>query len=139
MHKDTTMEPNLPIIAGIISTTMFALSTLPMLLKAFRTKDLKSYSLGNILLANAGNAIHSVYVFHLPAGPIWLLHTFHLVSTALMLIWYLRYESRLDMAKRLLTRTWLSGPVPQLTPPPRALFQKPQYPLEIPLSGHDRG
>jgi hypothetical protein len=30
-------------------------------------------------------------VFHLPAGPIWVLHTFYLVSTALMLIWYLRY------------------------------------------------
>ena len=30
------MDTNLPIIAGTISTTIFALSTLPMLLKAFR-------------------------------------------------------------------------------------------------------
>jgi uncharacterized protein with PQ loop repeat len=88
------MDINLPLIAGTISTVIFAFSTLPMLLKAFRTKDLKSYSLGNILLSNVGNAIHSVYVFHLPAGPIWLLHAFYLVTTALMLAWYLRYEWR---------------------------------------------
>ncbi len=86
------MDMNLPVIAGTISTTIFAFSTLPMLLKAFRTKDLKSYSLGNILLANVGNAIHSVYVFNLPLGPIWLLHAFYLVTTGLMLVWYLRYE-----------------------------------------------
>jgi uncharacterized protein with PQ loop repeat len=88
------MDINLPVIAGTISTTIFALSTLPMLLKAFKTKDLSSYSLGNILLANTGNLIHSVYVFHLPAGPIWLLHSFYLLTTALMLIWYLRYQWR---------------------------------------------
>ena len=66
---------------------IFAGSTLPMLVKAARTKDLSSYSLGNILLSNLGNVLHSVYVFHLPAGPIWALHTFCLLSTALMLVW----------------------------------------------------
>jgi uncharacterized protein with PQ loop repeat len=86
------MDASLPFIAGIISTTIFAFSTLPMLRKAFQTKDLGSYSLGQITLANAGNAIHSVYVFHMPPGPIWLLHTFYLVSTGMMLFWYLRYE-----------------------------------------------
>lgn len=86
------MDINLPVIAGAISTSIFALSTLPMLLKAFRTKDLSSYSLGNILLSNVGNVIHSVYVFNLPQGPIWLLHSFYLVTMALMLAWYLRYE-----------------------------------------------
>ena len=85
------MNTELPLIAGAISTTIFALSTLPMLLKAFRTKDLGSYSLGNILLSNVGNVIHSAYVFSLPAGPIWLLHSFYLFTTGLMLIWYLRY------------------------------------------------
>jgi uncharacterized protein with PQ loop repeat len=88
------MDMNLPLIAGIVSTTIFALSTLPMLLKAFQTKDLRSYSLGNILLSNVGNIVHSVYVFSLPAGPIWLLHTFNLMTTGLMLVWYLRYEWR---------------------------------------------
>lgn len=83
-----------PILAGAISTTIFTLSTLPMLVKAFCTKDLKSYSLGNIGLNNLGNLIHTFYVFNLPPGPIWLLHTFHLVTTALMLLWYLRYEGR---------------------------------------------
>ena len=94
------MDINLPIIAGTISTIIFAFSTLPMLLKAFRTKDMKSYSLGNILLANVGNIIHSVYVFHLPPGPIWLLHAFYLVTTGLMLVWYLCYEMRPDILKR---------------------------------------
>lgn len=94
------METNLPIIAGTISTTIFAFSTLPMLLKAFRTKNMSSYSLGNILLANVGNIIHSVYVFHLPPGPIWLLHAFYLVTTGLMLVWYLRYETRSAILKR---------------------------------------
>ena len=63
-----------------------------MLVKDARTKDLSSYSLGNIVLSNVGKVIHSIYVFHLPAGPIWALHTFYLVATALMLVWYLRYE-----------------------------------------------
>ena len=92
------METNLPVIAGTISTTIFALSTLPMLVKAFRTKNLRSYSLGNILLANMGNIVHSVYIFSLPAGPIWLLHSFYLVTTSLMLVWYLRYEWRAGRA-----------------------------------------
>jgi len=92
------MEMNVPVMAGVISTTIFALSTLPMLMKALRTKNLKSYSLGNILLSNLGNLIHSVYVFSLPAGPIWLLHIFYLVTTGLMLVWYLRYEGRPEFA-----------------------------------------
>lgn len=82
---------NLPTLAGVVSTVIFALSTMPMLVKAARTKDLASYSLGNILLANTGNLVHSVYVFSLPVGPIWALHTFYLVSTGMMLVWYLRY------------------------------------------------
>jgi uncharacterized protein with PQ loop repeat len=46
------MDVTLPVIAGAISTIMFGLSTLPMLHKAFQTKDLGSYSLSNILLSN---------------------------------------------------------------------------------------
>jgi hypothetical protein len=95
------MELNLPLIAGSISTVVFASSTVPMLVKAFTTKDLSSYSLGNILLANLGNVVHSVYVFHLPPGPIWLLHSFYLITTGLMLIWYLRYELRPGYVGRL--------------------------------------
>jgi hypothetical protein len=38
----------------------FAGSMLPMVVKAARTKDLSSYSLGNIVLSNLGNLIHLV-------------------------------------------------------------------------------
>ena len=86
------MGATLPILAGIVSTAVFAISVLPMLRKVARTRELSSYSLGNIALANIGNAVHSFYVFHLPPAPIWFLHTFYLVSSALMLYWYLRYR-----------------------------------------------
>jgi uncharacterized protein with PQ loop repeat len=88
------MNVALPVVAGAISTAVFALSALPMLVKAARTKDMTSYSLGNIVLSNVGNVVHSIYVFHLPAGPVWVLHSFYLVSTGLMLLWYLRYAPR---------------------------------------------
>jgi hypothetical protein len=65
-----------------------------MLVKAGRTKDLASYSLGNILLANIGNLTYAVYVFSLPLGPVWALHGFHLCATGLMLFWYLRHARR---------------------------------------------
>jgi hypothetical protein len=87
----TSMD--LAVLAGVLSTGLFAMSYLPMLVKAARTKDLSSYSLGNLAITNAGNAVHSVYVFSLPVGPIWLLHTFYLVASALMLIWFFRFRS----------------------------------------------
>jgi hypothetical protein len=86
-----SMTSSLPVLAGATSTVLFAASALPMLVKAYRTRDLSSYSLGNILLANFGNVVHAVYVFSLPPGPIWVLHSFYLVSTATMLTWFLRY------------------------------------------------
>jgi hypothetical protein len=88
------METRLPTIAGFISTGLFAVGTLPMLAKAFRTRDLASYSLDDILLGNVGNVIHSLYVFQLPPGPVWFLHGFNLLTTGLMLAWYLKYEGR---------------------------------------------
>ena len=86
------MDVGLPVLAGTVSTLIFASSVLPMLVKAVRTRDLSSYSLGNIVLSNVGNVIHSVYVFSLPPGPIWAMHSFYLVATGLMLFWYLRFE-----------------------------------------------
>jgi uncharacterized protein with PQ loop repeat len=85
------MSSALAIAAGTLATIVFAASALPMLGKAARSKDLRSYSRANLVLANVGNAVYSVYVFHLPPGPIWLLHTFYVVSSALMLFWSLRY------------------------------------------------
>jgi hypothetical protein len=41
-----TLSP--PILAGVASTVIFAISTLPMLVRAYRTRDMSSYSLGNM-------------------------------------------------------------------------------------------
>jgi uncharacterized protein with PQ loop repeat len=68
----------LQIVAGTVSSLLFASGTFPMLWKAYQTKDLKSYSLGNITMSNIGNLI--------------FLHSFYTLITALMLYWYLRYE-----------------------------------------------
>lgn len=91
IHSVGAMD--LAVLAGVLSTGLFAMSYLPMLVKAARTKDLSSYSLGNIAITNVGNAVHSVYVFSLPLGPIWFLHTFYLVASALMLIWFVKYRA----------------------------------------------
>ncbi len=87
---------NLPLIAGAISTTLFAVSMLPMLAKAARSRDLASYSFTNIAMTNLANVVHSFYVFSLPVGPIWLLHGFYGVASALMLIWFFRYARSAD-------------------------------------------
>ena len=100
---------SVPTLAGFVSTVIFAASTVPMLVKACRSRDLASYSLGNIALANLGNAVYSVYVYSLPPGPIWLLHTFYLVSSALMLGWYLRYGLRQPRSGRVPTAAGFRG------------------------------
>ena len=87
------MSSSIPIAAGAVATVVFAASALPMLGKAVRTKDLSSYSRANLVMANVGNLFYSVYVFNLPPGPIWLLHSFYLASSALMLLWSLRYAA----------------------------------------------
>lgn len=83
---------DMQIVAGIISTLMFVSSNLPMLWKAFTTKDLTSYSLGHISLSNVGNLIYWLYLFTLPVGPVWFLHGFNTVVAGLMLVGYLRYQ-----------------------------------------------
>src|SRR5687768_9402207 len=85
------MDATVPLVAGMVSTAVFAGSVLPMLLKALRSRDLSSYSLGNLALSNLGNVVHSVYVFSLPPGPIWVLHSFYVASAAVMLAWYLHW------------------------------------------------
>jgi uncharacterized protein with PQ loop repeat len=79
-------------LAGMISTSIFTVSHIPMLVRAFRTKDLRSYSAANLVLANLGNVFHWFYIASLPLGPIWLLHGFYTVVSATMLLWYLRYR-----------------------------------------------
>jgi uncharacterized protein with PQ loop repeat len=84
------MEPG--VIAGTISTTVFTLSNIPMLLKAARTHNLQSYSYTYIIMNNLANLIHWLYISAMPFGPIWVLHGFYTVSSVLILLWYLRYE-----------------------------------------------
>ncbi len=86
------MNAILPSIAGFIATALLAIGTIPMLEKAISTKNLASYSLGNILISNVGNVIYSIYVFKLPIGPVWFLHGYNMVTTGLMLSWYMHYE-----------------------------------------------
>lgn len=78
-------------LAGSFSTALFVGSSLPMLVKAARTRDLDSYSRSQLVLANVGNLVNSCYVFSLPVGPIWFLHLFNLGCTLFMLIWHLRF------------------------------------------------
>jgi hypothetical protein len=94
---------SVPTLAGIASTVIFACSMLPTLAKAHRTRNLVSYSLGNLVLTNVGNAVHSIYVFSLPVGPIWALHGFYLATSWLMLVWCLRYERASKSAQPPLT------------------------------------
>ena len=89
-------DMNISVLAGSISTCLFMASVLPMLVKAWRTKNLESYSLGNLVTSNVANLVHSVYVVSLPIGPVWALHGFYLGATALMLCWALRYRRRAD-------------------------------------------
>jgi hypothetical protein len=94
MPKEDPMDASLPVLCGVLSTIVFVGGTLPMLVKAATTRDLSSYSLGNILMSNVGNVLNWVYVASLPHGPIWWLHGFYTVTTALMLFWYVRFTRR---------------------------------------------
>jgi hypothetical protein len=85
---------DIQLIAGILSTTIFALSNVPMLVKAATTRSLSSYSYVHILMNNAANGLHWIYISELPIGPIWFLHGFYTLSAIVMLILYLRYECR---------------------------------------------
>jgi uncharacterized protein with PQ loop repeat len=82
----------LQLFSGSLSSILFMVGTLPMVVKAFKTRNLKSYSLGNILLSNFGNFIYWIYQVSLPFGPTWFLHSFNTITTFLMLILYLRHE-----------------------------------------------
>ena len=81
------------VIAGTVASVIFAVANLPMLVKAVRTREMASYSLGYLLMANAGNCIYSIYVFSLPIGPIWVLHLFYLVSMAVMLVLFMLFRA----------------------------------------------
>jgi hypothetical protein len=81
-------------LAGFASSAIFISSNLPMLFKAFKTKELSSYSLGHLVLANLGNTVYWLYVISLPFGPVWFLQVFFSIASALMLFCYLHYEKK---------------------------------------------
>ncbi|MCB0173046.1 MAG: hypothetical protein KDJ97_21140 [Anaerolineae bacterium] len=87
------MELQYTIIAGIISSLIFAGSNIPMLWKVYRTHDVRSYSWLNVLMINIGNLIYWLYVSTMPFGPIWVLHTFYTVSSGVLLTLFVRFHT----------------------------------------------
>ena len=83
---------SLQLLAGLASSMIFVTSNFPMLIKVFRTKDLSSYSLGNLALRNLGNAVYWLYVISLPIGPVWFLQGFFTLASMVMLFLFLHYE-----------------------------------------------
>jgi uncharacterized protein with PQ loop repeat len=81
------------LIAGSVAVLIFAAASWNMLVKAWRTKDLRSYSLGQIVLNNVGNLFYWLYVISLPIGPIWFMHAFFTLTSLLMLTWYFVYRA----------------------------------------------
>ena len=79
----------LQFVAGSISSLLFATSVFPMLMKVFKTHDMRSYSFSNIVITNVANAVHWLYIVSLPPGPIWLLHAFYTVAALLLLLTYM--------------------------------------------------
>ena len=85
---------SLQILAGFTSSTIFISSNLPMLFKAFKTKNLSSYSPWHLGLGTLGNMIYWLYVISLPFGPVWVLQVFFTLASSSMLFCYLRYEKK---------------------------------------------
>ena len=92
-------------IAGTFSTFLFIGSNVPMLWKAYQTKDLHSYSKLNIILANVGNLVYWVYVLNLPVGPIYLLHFFYTVTSIIMLGLLIRHSCKQKSRQSWFART----------------------------------
>lgn len=82
-----------PMVAGSVAGLIFAAASWNMLVKAWRTKDLRSYSLGQIVLNNVGNLFYWLYIISLPIGPIWFMHAFFTIASLLMLTWYFVYRT----------------------------------------------
>jgi uncharacterized protein with PQ loop repeat len=80
------------VIAGASAGLIFAAGSLDMLVKAWRTKDLRSYSLRQMVLNTVGSVFYWLYVISLPFGPIYFMHGFFTLVSLLMLIGYFAYR-----------------------------------------------
>ena len=93
-EDDNMHAHSVQVLAGFASSTIFISSNLPMLFKAFKTKELSSYSMGHLMLGNLGNAVYWLYVISLPVGPVWFLQGFFSLASGFMLFCYLLYEKK---------------------------------------------
>lgn len=91
----------LQILAGSLSSLIFIGGTLSMLWKAWKTRDMTSYSVSGLALNTFGNLMNWLYVLSLPFGPIYFLHTFHTIATAFMLIGSVVYRHHPVLDKRI--------------------------------------
>ncbi len=91
-------QQSVEMIAGFGSSLIFIMSNFPMIAKAVRTRNLQSYSLSQIAMANLGNLLYWLYVVGLPLGPVWFLHGFNTAVAVLMLSLYLTYETHAGTA-----------------------------------------
>ena len=82
----------LQLLAGSLSSLIFVSSNFPMLWKVLKTRDVKSYSLGQIILRNLGNLVYWIYVASLPVGPVWYLQGFFTFSGLILLACYLKFD-----------------------------------------------
>lgn len=88
-------------LAGSVAGLIFAAGSVDMLVKAWRTKDLRSYSSGQMVLNNIGNLFYWLYVISLPFGPIYFMHSFSTFVSLLMLIWYFAYQREPEASKQI--------------------------------------
>ena len=79
------------VVSGTVAGLIFAMGSINMVIKAWQTKDLRSYSLSQLVLNNVGNLFYWLYVVSLPLGPIYFMHGFFTLVSLLMLIWYFAY------------------------------------------------
>ncbi len=91
---------SIQVLAGFASSAIFVSGNFPMLFKVFRTKDMQSYSMGQLILGNLGNTVYWLYVSSLPVGPVWFLQGFFSTASALMLFCYLHYEKKWFQPRR---------------------------------------
>ena len=81
-----------PVLAGLMSTTLFVASYLPMLYRAVTTRDLGPPTAGRVWCwPTSATSFSRSTSYSLPTGPIWFLHGFYLGASALMLGLHLRH------------------------------------------------
>jgi hypothetical protein len=88
------------LLAGSLAGLIFAAGSGSMVIKAWRTRNLASYSAGQLVLNNVGNLFYWLYVVSLPFGPIYFMHGFFTLVSLLMLIWYWLYRKAEQPDKR---------------------------------------